>query len=429
MSEPSDDAPTDEPANAEPPGPLVDAAPGPSRPTPSPLVRRLAVEFGVDLDTIDGTGPGGRVVREDVQRAAFGSEPLPGSTDAELDPAPTADAEPDSAAEPEPTTDTDPTPDTDPPTSTNALPASPTTTDTDPTPAAGASIPLAAGNPGDDPAPHDALPDGPTAEPGDNPTRDDAPAPLEPTATPDHAPTTLDEPTSGAAPTLGGGSTPRDHHTDTNPVPAPRDDGSPVAAVERDSADGGQHPPVLGMTIEVDGAQLVVAHERLRAESGRQISLDALLVKLVAATLPEFPELATDPASPAIAFVRPGELGLDRATVVGAAQMSLTELDVRMDELVRRSTAVDASRPALTVIDGGRFGVTAIAPTLAGATAAVAFGSARPTVTIVDGSPKAGATLSVTGVFDDSVVDLARAAAFLNRLRIYLEDPILAFVG
>ncbi|MEM9134882.1 MAG: E3 binding domain-containing protein [Actinomycetota bacterium] len=38
----------------------------------SPLVRRLAEEFEVDLDAIRGTGPGGRVTRADVQQAAFG---------------------------------------------------------------------------------------------------------------------------------------------------------------------------------------------------------------------------------------------------------------------------------------------------------------------------------------------------------------------
>lgn len=40
--------------------------------TYSPLVRRLAEEFGVDLTTVVGTGPGGRVTRADVQNVAFG---------------------------------------------------------------------------------------------------------------------------------------------------------------------------------------------------------------------------------------------------------------------------------------------------------------------------------------------------------------------
>lgn len=36
----------------------------------APAVRRLAAELGVDLETVEGTGPGGTITREDVERAA-----------------------------------------------------------------------------------------------------------------------------------------------------------------------------------------------------------------------------------------------------------------------------------------------------------------------------------------------------------------------
>jgi len=36
----------------------------------SPVARRLAAEFGVDLASVVGSGPGGRITREDVERAA-----------------------------------------------------------------------------------------------------------------------------------------------------------------------------------------------------------------------------------------------------------------------------------------------------------------------------------------------------------------------
>jgi pyruvate dehydrogenase E2 component (dihydrolipoamide acetyltransferase) len=46
--------------------PALDAA------TISPVLRRLATHLGVDLATISGTGPGGRVTREDIESAAAG---------------------------------------------------------------------------------------------------------------------------------------------------------------------------------------------------------------------------------------------------------------------------------------------------------------------------------------------------------------------
>ena len=45
------------------------AASGGRRPV-SPVARKLAAELGVDLESVTGTGPGGRVTREDVERAA-----------------------------------------------------------------------------------------------------------------------------------------------------------------------------------------------------------------------------------------------------------------------------------------------------------------------------------------------------------------------
>ncbi|HEY2374103.1 MAG TPA: dihydrolipoamide acetyltransferase family protein [Gaiellaceae bacterium] len=45
------------------------AAPA-ERPNATPVARRTAVELGVSLHGISGTGPGGRITREDVQKAA-----------------------------------------------------------------------------------------------------------------------------------------------------------------------------------------------------------------------------------------------------------------------------------------------------------------------------------------------------------------------
>jgi pyruvate dehydrogenase E2 component (dihydrolipoamide acetyltransferase) len=55
----------------------------------SPLARRIARETGVELQSIAGTGPGGRIVKADVEALA-GSAPIAAETPAEPAPAPAA---------------------------------------------------------------------------------------------------------------------------------------------------------------------------------------------------------------------------------------------------------------------------------------------------------------------------------------------------
>src|SRR3954465_7655647 len=64
--------------------PVVDAAPA-DRLLSSPNARRVAAEMGIDLSSLSGTGPGGRIVSADVEAAAaalpaHAVEPPPAST-------------------------------------------------------------------------------------------------------------------------------------------------------------------------------------------------------------------------------------------------------------------------------------------------------------------------------------------------------------
>ncbi len=54
----------------------------------SPLARRLARERGIDLSTITGTGPGGRIVEADVPASAPEPAPTPAATESLPEPAP-----------------------------------------------------------------------------------------------------------------------------------------------------------------------------------------------------------------------------------------------------------------------------------------------------------------------------------------------------
>ena len=63
-----------------PPAPAAQAAPASSaeRIHSSPLVRRMAKEHGVDLSTIEGSGAGGRITKQDIEAAiavSFGAAP------------------------------------------------------------------------------------------------------------------------------------------------------------------------------------------------------------------------------------------------------------------------------------------------------------------------------------------------------------------
>jgi pyruvate dehydrogenase E2 component (dihydrolipoamide acetyltransferase) len=97
-------------ATVEPPAaaPAAASAPAPAAPSPegnggrakaSPVARRIAREQGVDLSRLQGTGPGGRIVKADVEAAASGAPPeapAPAPVVA-APPAPAAPAEPQAA--------------------------------------------------------------------------------------------------------------------------------------------------------------------------------------------------------------------------------------------------------------------------------------------------------------------------------------------
>jgi pyruvate dehydrogenase E2 component (dihydrolipoamide acetyltransferase) len=93
--EPSPPAPEPEPAASQPPPVAPAPAPAPAasgRVKASPLARRIAREQGLDLQQLAGSGPGGRIVKADVERAA----------QAPAAQAPAAQSAPPPAAEPTP---------------------------------------------------------------------------------------------------------------------------------------------------------------------------------------------------------------------------------------------------------------------------------------------------------------------------------------
>jgi pyruvate dehydrogenase E2 component (dihydrolipoamide acetyltransferase) len=62
-------APAQEPSQPSQPSPAPAPAPAGNAPVSSPLARRIARENGIDLAGVTGSGPGGRIVRADVEDA------------------------------------------------------------------------------------------------------------------------------------------------------------------------------------------------------------------------------------------------------------------------------------------------------------------------------------------------------------------------
>ena len=100
-AEPPAAAPEPEPAAAAAEPAAADPSPegNGGRAKASPVARRIAREQGIDLSALQGTGPGGRIVKADVEAAASGGAPQ-AAAPAETAPAEAAQAAPAAPAAP-----------------------------------------------------------------------------------------------------------------------------------------------------------------------------------------------------------------------------------------------------------------------------------------------------------------------------------------
>jgi pyruvate dehydrogenase E2 component (dihydrolipoamide acetyltransferase) len=69
-----------EEAGSTPAPPSTNAAPAGATPKSSPLAAKLAVANHLDLSQIQGSGPGGRIIKRDILAALDGSAPFPAAT-------------------------------------------------------------------------------------------------------------------------------------------------------------------------------------------------------------------------------------------------------------------------------------------------------------------------------------------------------------
>lgn len=87
LAEEGEDADADAAAAAPTPAPAPAAPPSNDGPAATPTARKLAEASGIDLNTITGTGPNGKITKDDVEAAGGTSAPSPAPSPA---PAPAA---------------------------------------------------------------------------------------------------------------------------------------------------------------------------------------------------------------------------------------------------------------------------------------------------------------------------------------------------
>lgn len=345
----------------------------PSRAAVSPMVRRLAEEFGVDLETLTGSGPDGRVTRADVQRAAFG----------------TVIGEPD-AAEPA------------------SMPVTTDTTITTPVDP-DASDDILAGHHHPPPAHRPAA----RAEPL-------TPADLMPST-----PAAVPSPSSRTVPVSTGPAQARAGRA-REPVVVPETPFGHTLTLYREveveqllrahdrlhaTIDGGLPVEALFMRLALP---VLVEHPRMNA----RVDVEHQLV----------PADHYD-----VAFTCTGPRGLAAPVVRQVNDRSLRALGRAVADLAGRAgqgrlRAGETGGQTFTVHNLGPLGVTAGTTTLpAGTAALLSYGQPRPSLRLVAGAPRQVPVMTVGVTVDHRLVDDGEAARFLAKVGLYLEEPILAF--
>jgi pyruvate dehydrogenase E2 component (dihydrolipoamide acetyltransferase) len=357
----------------------------------SPIARRIARERGVDLGSVTGSGPGGRVVRVDVEQAAAGQPALRSA--AEREAARFAPVAPSTPAPAAPSTPAPAAPST-------PAPAAPST----PAPAA---------------PPSSAQESAPTRTPA--PTAAAAPA-GQATSTPAAGGRQTGEPESG-----------KGIVTTQEPTRAQQ-------VVARRMASSKATVPEFTLTAEIDMERCAELRERLRALGGERVipSYNDIVVKACGLALREHPR--------ANAAYRDGRFELFSRVNVGVAVAGegvlvvptvfdadlkpLEEIATETRRLAGRVrdgqvTPPELSGATFTVSNLGMFGVKSFTAVINPPQAAIlAVGAVTRRPVVRGGELAVGHAMDVTLACDHRILYGADAARFLARLRELIEEPL-----
>ncbi|MCU4753960.1 2-oxo acid dehydrogenase subunit E2 [Halobacteria archaeon AArc-curdl1] len=374
-----------------------------------PRVRRLAREKGVDIATVEGSGPGGQITEGDVTAAADASEEATASTTESVETVETAPAE--DAGE----------------TVSSQAPTSVESADRDRTLAAPATRKLAEEQGVD-------LNAVPATE------KREGEAFVTPEAVMEYAEAQKRAQEADAA-ALASGET------------GPRETREPFKGVRRTIAKAMERSKYTAPHVthhdEVDVTRLVETRERLKPmaeEQGIRLTYMPFIMKAVVAALKEFPEMNAmiDDENEEIVHRNYYNIGVAAATDAGlmvpvvedADHKGMLQLSSETDELVtkarERTISPDELRGStFTITNIGGIGGEYATPILnypeAGILAVGEIKRKPRVVTDEDGNesiePRSIMTLSLS--FDHRLIDGAEGARFTNKVMEYLENPEL----
>ena len=399
----------------------------------SPSARRVARELGVDITTVEGSGPAGRVSEEDVRAAAAsGDEAADATGDADTgaeatasDDGPTGDGQTAESGETDTGTEA---------ADTAATATAETAADRDRTLAAPATRRLAE----EEGVDVDAVPA--TEE------RDGQPY-VTPEAVREYAESQR-EAQAADAEAVSAGSADDRAAAGGERVAAGEEERVPYRGIRRTigerMAQSAYTAPHVTHHDRVDVTALVEARTELKPraeERGISLSYLPFVMKAVVAALREFPILNSQLDEESEEIVKKGYYNLGVATATDAGLMvpvvdsvdgkSLLQLASETNELVEKARDRSISREEMrggtfTITNFGAIGGEYATPIINyPETAILGLGSLEQRPTVVDGEVVARHVLPLSLSIDHRVVDGAEAAQFTNRLKEYLANPTL----
>ncbi len=250
------------------------------------------------------------------------------------------------------------------------------------------------------------------------------------------------QPAPAAAPAAKAAAPAIQFMRETRSLPLPR----LRAAIGRRMAESMQQAPHFYVTHEYDVEKLLALRLEMNAllEENDHISVNDFIVKAVALTLLEYPNLNASLDLKNNALIYHGEINVGVAvavengllTVVNRNSDQKTVHQIASELRVMVSRARDGKvRPediegsTFTVSNMGMYDVDQFTAIINPPEAAIlAVGSARQVPVVVEGEVRVGSRLKATLSIDHRISDGAEGARFLQSLAKYLEQPMRMFI-